>query len=202
MMTATQTPKKKVEIDFLFIDLEVCERCKGTDSSLESALEAVSAVLESAGVQVIVSKTLVETAEQARQLGFVSSPTIRVNGRDIAIELRESSCATCGEACACEGGIDCRVWVYQGREYTVAPVAMVVDAILAAVYGGTEDDTPMPPLPQTVPANLQRFFAAKARQAAASCCSAEERQSCCEPAQKTACCSPVMEAEPAGCGCR
>ena len=39
----------------------------------------------------------------------------------------------CGEACGCEGKIDCRVWVYQGQEYTVAPVPLIVDAILSAV---------------------------------------------------------------------
>ena len=60
-----------------------------------------------------------------------------------ALELRESSCASCGEACGCEGGIDCRVWLHQGKEHTVAPVLMIMDAILAAVYS-TEEEMPMP----------------------------------------------------------
>jgi hypothetical protein len=41
-------------------------------------------------------KTLVETAEQARELLFVSSPTLRINGRDIALELKESPCGSGG----------------------------------------------------------------------------------------------------------
>lgn len=200
-MTTTQN-RHEVEIDFMFIDLDVCTRCKGTDENLESALQTVQGVLESAGVQVVVRKTLVDTEDRARELGFVSSPTIRVNGRDIALELRESSCASCGEACGCEGTIDCRVWLYQGTEHTAAPVPMIVNAILAAVYG-TKEEMPMPPRSEMVPENLQRFFAAKAGKANTSCCSAKEQAACCEPAQKPTCCPPVEEAaQSAACGCR
>jgi hypothetical protein len=42
MMATTQTGKR-VEIDFMFIDLDVCTRCKGTDESLEIAIQAVRA---------------------------------------------------------------------------------------------------------------------------------------------------------------
>jgi hypothetical protein len=198
-MMTTETGKK-VEIDFMFIDLEVCTRCKGTDVNLERALQTVQSVLQSAGAQVTVRKTLVDTESEARELGFVSSPTILVNGRDIALELRESSCASCGEACGCAGGIDCRVWFHQGQEHTVAPVPMIVDAILAAVYGTKEDMTSRA---VPVPENLKRFFHAKAVEAKSSCCGAEEQESCCEPAQKSSCCVPLEEpAHPAGCACQ
>src|SRR5215210_9070214 len=90
-------------IDFLYLDLETCTRCRGTDANLAAALMEVGRVLEAAGVEVVVRKTLVASAEQARALGFVSSPTLRVNGADIALELRESRCAECGETCACDG---------------------------------------------------------------------------------------------------
>jgi MoaA/NifB/PqqE/SkfB family radical SAM enzyme len=136
--TTQQKTNKRVEIDFMFLDLEVCTRCRNTDSNLEAALDTVRSVLQSAGVELLVRKNLVDSEQKAMELGFISSPTIRVNGRDIALEFRESSCASCGEACACEGNIDCRVWVYQGQEYTAAPAPMIVDAILAAVYGTME----------------------------------------------------------------
>lgn len=102
-----------VDIDFLYLDLDSCDRRIGTDASLESAVADVARLLEAAAVQVTVRKTLVASELQARDLGFMTSPTIRVNGRDIAFDLRESRCEA--EACACNGGIDCRVWIWQGR---------------------------------------------------------------------------------------
>ena len=195
------TMKKTVEIDFMFVDLEICTRCKGTDVNLETALDRVRSVLESAGTQVAVRKILVDTETKAVELGFVSSPTIRVNGRDIALDLRESSCASCGEACGCEGSIDCRVWIYEGKEHTVAPVPMIVDSILSAVYG-TKESMLAPQRAESVPKNLKRFFAAKAAKANSSCCDAEEQAACCAPEQKSSCCGVSEASQPAGCGCR
>jgi len=70
-------------IDFLYLDLSVCTRCQGTDQSLEDALAEVSGLLGAAGAEVIVNKINVTSEELAIQHRFVSSPTIRVNGRDI-----------------------------------------------------------------------------------------------------------------------
>jgi uncharacterized protein (UPF0371 family) len=117
-LVASPASMRELVIDFMYLDLETCTRCRGTDANLEAALAEVERVLEAAGATVSVRKTLIASAEQARALGFVSSPTIRVNGQDIALELRESSCAECGEACGCEGAIDCRVWVWRNQEYT------------------------------------------------------------------------------------
>lgn len=66
--------------------------CVGTDRNLESALDLAREVLEATGVEVEVNKIHVESAGQARELRFVSSPTIRVNGCDLAFELKESAC--------------------------------------------------------------------------------------------------------------
>ena len=154
--------------------------------------------------QVTVRKILVDTESQALELGFVSSPTIRVNGKDIALELRESSCASCGGACGCEGNIDCRVWIYEGKEHTVAPVPMIVDAILSAVYGAKEGMV-VPQQAGAVPDNLKRFFAARTAKVNSSCCDVKEQAVCCEPAQKSSCCGPLAlekGAPPASCGCR
>jgi hypothetical protein len=191
---------RELLIDFLYFDLETCTRCRGTDANLEAALADVGHVVAAAGVDVSVRKTLVASAEQARMLGFVSSPTIRVNGQDIALELRESSCAECGEACGCEGSIDCRVWVWQGQEYTQAPPAMIVDAILQAVFSGVPQAAAPVPM-GAVPDNVVRFFAGKERLAneTASCCSPAEHAACCEPSQKASCCG---EAALGSCGCQ
>jgi hypothetical protein len=190
---------RQVDIDFMYLDLETCTRCRGTDANLETALAEVGQVLAAAGAEVAVRKTLIASEEQARALGFISSPTIRVAGRDIALELRESSCAECGEACGCDGAIDCRVWVWQGDEYTAAPPAMIVDAILREVYGSGE--RAFAPVSSALPENLERFFAGKAQSMAesAGCCSAAEQAACCEPAQKASCCGDGLSES---CGCQ
>ena len=136
-----------LEIEFLFLDLTTCSRCLGADRSLASALTVVGEVLAATGVEVEVTKVLVDSEEQARALRFVSSPTIRVDGQDVALELRESSCGS--EACTdgCGEQIACRVWVHRGQEYTEPPVAMIVDAILGHVYGAAPANAAPGPKP-------------------------------------------------------
>jgi Domain of unknown function (DUF2703) len=188
-----------VEVEFLYLDLTTCSRCRGSDASLRAALEIVRPALESVGASVEVRKTLVETEEQARALRFVSSPTIRVNGRDIAGEPIESSCAECGELCACEGGVNCRIWDYRGEQHTEAPIGMIVEAILTEIGptgGARSEETPF----SDVPENLKRFFAGTtAAQNTSSCCSVDEQATCCDPAEKAGCC---VDAASSSCGCR
>jgi hypothetical protein len=189
-------------IEFLFLDLTTCTRCLGADRSIESALAVVGEVLEATGVEVEVNKVLVESEEQARALRFVSSPTIRVDGEDVALELRESSCGL--EACTdgCGDRIACRVWVHRGREYTEPPVAMIVDAILGRLYGGAPAPGASEPEPYELPESLARFFSARTGSAEptdSACCSSSEQDSCCEAEAKADCCGAETEE---GCGCR
>ncbi len=149
-----------------------------------------------------VDKVLVESAEQARALRFVSSPTIRVDGHDVALELRESLCGSeaCGDGCGDQ--IACRVWVHRGQEYTEPPVAMIVDAILGHVYGGAPSPGAPEPEPYDLPDNLARFFSAStgsAESEVSACCSSSEQESCCEVAAKADCCGTGTGE---GCGCR
>jgi hypothetical protein len=139
-LTSTEnvlSPQRRIDVEFLYLDLSVCARCQGTEASLEEAISEVARVLEQTGVEIGVQKIYVKSDEQARALGFVSSPTIRVNGRDIQAEVRESVCDSCGDLCG--GEVECRVWLYQGREYTVPPKGMIIDAILREVYGGSDE---------------------------------------------------------------
>ena len=203
----------RLRIDFLFLDLTTCTRCRGTDQSLESALGLVRDLLAATGTEVEVSKIHVESAEQARELRLESSPTIRFNGRDVALELRESSCGS--EACTdgCGESIACRVWVHAGQEYTEPPAALIVDAILREVSGGAAVEPEPDAEPYELPENLERFFARKGAaeptqapaQAAgaapvqANCCSPAERRSCCDAEDRAECCGASRGK---GCGCR
>jgi hypothetical protein len=192
--------RQKIEVDFLYLDLTTCSRCRGSDASLRAAIEIVRPVLDSVGTSIEVRKTLVETEERARALRFVSSPTIRVNGRDIAGEVLESSCSECGELCGCDGGVDCRVWDYHGEQHTEAPTALVVEAILAELGRADDMRTARPPL-DDVPENLKHFFAAGASNppSTSQCCSTDEQAACCDPAEKATCCG---DSATSSCGCR
>ena len=148
--------KKRIEIDFLFLDLSVCTRCMGTDTILDDALKEVAKVLEATGTEVVVNKVNVITEDLAIKHRFVSSPTIRVNGRDIQMDVKESLCESCGDLCGDE--VDCRVWVYEGQEYTVPPKAMIIEAILKEVYGGKAESAIIEP-EYLLPENLKHFYA-------------------------------------------
>ncbi|CQR70855.1 Ferredoxin [Sporomusa ovata] len=108
--------------------------------------------------EIEVQKILVESEQQALKLEFVSSPTIRINGQDIQLDFKESLCESCGDVCG--EAVDCRVWTWQGQEYTTPPKAMIVDAILRHVYGGQQASQQVS---KDVPDNLKKFFAAKAK---------------------------------------
>ena len=152
--------KRQITIDFLYLDLSVCTRCQGTDTVLDEALAEVSKVLQATGAEVILSKINVNSEELAVAYKFISSPTIRVNGHDIQMEVKESLCESCGDLCGDE--VDCRVWVYQGKEYTVPPKGMIIEAILKEVYGENRghNDTEQQYI---VPENLRRFYSALER---------------------------------------
>lgn len=144
---------KPLIIDFLYLDLSVCSRCRGTDKVLDEAIADVAQVLRAAGMSIAVNKINITTRELAIRHRFVSSPTIRINGQDIDADVKETKCESCGDLCG--DAVDCRVWTYQGVEYTEPPKPMIVNALLGAVYG-----TPKPPTDTAyiLPENLNRFF--------------------------------------------
>jgi hypothetical protein len=195
----------RLRIDLLFLDLTTCTRCRGADRSVEEALEVVGELLAASAIEVELNRIHVESAEQARDLRFESSPTIRINGRDIALELRESACRS--EACTdgCGEQIACRVWVYGGQEYTEPPVAVIIDAILREANAAGVVQRASEAGAYELPDHLERFFAGKAaaettaEAAVAECCPPAERRTCCDPEDKAECCGDVSGQR---CGCR
>ena len=153
-----ESSKNEIRIDFLYLDLTVCERCQSAESNLDAAIRDVSAVLKAAGFSIHVNSVNITTRELANEYRFLSSPTIRVNGKDIALEVKESLCEDCGELCG--DTVDCRVWSYQGEEYTEPPREMIVNAILKEIYGEhkSEHQDNLPAVEYVMPANLSHFF--------------------------------------------
>ena len=161
-INAASSDSRPLVVELLALDLSTCGRCTGTDRSLEASVRELRPILARTGVELRFRKTIVRTAEQAVALRFQSSPTVRINGRDVPIEFRESRCGDCagllgGSPCA----VECRVWLWQGREYTEPPKGLIVDAILRAYPTAFEDRPPVPSEPFDLPENLKRFFAAR-----------------------------------------
>lgn len=155
---------KEVIIDYLYLDLQTCDRCIGTDKVLEEVISELTPALELAGLSVTYRKTEIMTAHMAEEYRFLSSPTIRVNGRDICSTVSESNCACCGEISGTD--VDCRVFEYEGKSYDVPPKAMLAEAILHGVFSPTQESYGC----YTLPENLKTFFHGKEKKQTSCCC--------------------------------
>ncbi|MCI0400279.1 MAG: DUF2703 domain-containing protein [Gammaproteobacteria bacterium] len=189
-----------IDIELLALDLNSCTRCVGTLDHIEKAIDIIRPVLEVMDAQVNVRKIVVESEEQARQYHFATSPTVRINGNDIAFETLESECDSCTDLCGCDEGTSCRVWRYRGGEYTESPVGLVVESILRQIFGSSRESVGETPAYRGVPENLRRFFRSKSdtRLATESCCSPVGQETCCEPSRRATCCDA---SQPETCGC-
>ena len=130
----TTQPARRLEVEFLYLDLEQCDRCQGAEASLEAAVALVRPALAAAGVAVEVRKVHVQSEEQARRVGFSVSPTVRINGRDLEPEPAASFCGSCSELFGRD--VSCREWTFGGASYTSPPQGLFVEAILRHAYGG------------------------------------------------------------------
>jgi NAD-dependent dihydropyrimidine dehydrogenase PreA subunit len=148
---------KKVSIEYLYLDLNTCDRCIGTDAVLEEVVVALTPALELAGYAVKYKKAEITSADVAAQYRFLSSPTIRVNGLDICESVVESNCGCCGEISGTD--VDCRVFEYEGKSYEVPPKAMLAESILKAAFG---ENCGCSCGYYELPENLKRFFDGKA----------------------------------------
>lgn len=144
---------KRIAIDFLYLDLNTCERCIATGGTLDEALTALAPAFQAMNYVVDVNKVNITTKELAERYRFISSPTIRVNGVDISTELKESDCKDCGELSGCN--VDCRVFVYEGEDFEQPPVAMIIDGIMRVLHGA---QVQVEQKPYTIPDNLTKYF--------------------------------------------
>lgn len=147
--------RREVILDFLYLDLNTCERCKATGASFDLAVTLLLDIFKLLDFHVEIHKINVTTKELAEQYHFISSPTIRVNGIDICDEVKENRCQDCGDLCG--ETVDCRIFIYQGEEYEEPPVAMIVEGILEVVFGHINQKEKNYQLPD----NLKRFFSGK-----------------------------------------
>jgi len=80
----------KAETRAIDVNILYTDGCKATPPTIE----LVRAIAAEMGIHARVKTVLVESLEQAIQLGFLGSPTVQVNGLDIDPSARTSS--SCG----------------------------------------------------------------------------------------------------------
>jgi hypothetical protein len=186
---------KKVNIDYLYLDVTVCTRCQGSDLNLEDAVETLKSKFPNHGFNL--NKIHIDTIDLALKEKFVSSPTIRVDGKDLPIEFKENNCDSCGDFCG--DSVDCRIWVHNGEEFESAPTDMLVDLVSNYV----NEKINLNPIQSnySVPENIIHFFSArlnkdKPKEEESDSCGCEtetpkteQENSCCAPSKSSAeCC--------------
>lgn len=175
---------KVLEIDFLYLDEIDCEPCGNTSYALTEAIDLVKSPLKTMGIATKVKKIHVENPKIAIAEKFLSSPTIRVNGKDIDPAQTENDCPSCGTLAGDSISVDCRTWHWQDEVFNSAPVGKIVEEIMAAAVllsagGGNccvetccsdgdisavEDQTEF-----VLPDNLKTFFDARERDQQLGC---------------------------------
>lgn len=133
---------KKLKIDFLYLDLSTCGRCKTADKVLDDALNDLRKELRILK-QLTVNKIRITNDEEAKEYNFARSPTIKINGVDIEkilkgnkFKITDNYCGDCSKVCdeSCSdttgGGTNCRTFEYKGKMYNSPPKEMIKEAIL------------------------------------------------------------------------
>ena len=156
---------KSAFIDYLCLDLETCDRCIGTDQVLDEVVMTLTPALLMAGYKVEYSKFILSTEEDARKHSFISSPTIRVNGKDICLSVAENDCGCCSDISGTD--VTCRVFEYKGKTFDVPPKEMLAEAILSALF--RDIDSGCSCGDYEMPKNLTDFFKGKRSKSACSC---------------------------------
>lgn len=154
----TQAIKKVLNVDLLVIDLETCKRCVPTGDQLKTAVQLLKPVADALGIELRHHEIVVQSQEEAKKVALLSSPTIRLNGRDIAQDIRESVCESCGDLTTNNTIVDCREWHYHGHAFPYAPLPMLIEAIMGAMLNIDEIPQIVSAPLEELPENLQRYF--------------------------------------------
>ncbi len=119
-----------MKIELLYI-LD-CPWCVKTKELIRKSLKELE-------VKADVKEILIDSDEKSRKYGFVGSPTIRINGKDIQEEVTKGRCLPCEEIAErtkeatkfvkheCDCG--CRTYFYKDKQYPYPPKEMIREAI-------------------------------------------------------------------------
>jgi hypothetical protein len=149
--TGCIAPKKPqpVVIDFLYIDAGSKSNWQDSLLALNESIGELTNILNASGLYIEINQTLISTQEQAIAHRLVCSPTIRINGIDIA-QTTHSTIDDFGF----------RVWNYKGAIYSAAPKPLILSAIIKAIYGAA---IPAIEHPYTLPPALAQQFSTQSK---------------------------------------
>ncbi|NLB23810.1 MAG: arsenite efflux transporter metallochaperone ArsD [Clostridium sp.] len=147
---------KEVTIEYLYLDLKTCDRCVGTDEVLDEVLDVLEPTLKLAGYKIVRRKIEMSTVEIANEYQFLSSPTIRINDKDIFLSVEENDCGQCSDIAGCD--VECRVFRYEDEVYEIPPKEMLANAILKTLFSDNINSTNTEYI---MPENLKEFYASK-----------------------------------------
>lgn len=77
---------KEITIDYLYLDLNTCARCVGTDEVLEGVLDVFITALQPAEDKVVRRKTEMSTADIALNISFYHPRLFVLTGRISALQ--------------------------------------------------------------------------------------------------------------------
>lgn len=154
-MTQTSTGESHtLNVTFLEVDMSSagessCGECDTTHQCLDGAIAVVEPLFRELGIEIQVKRELVKTAQQARELNFQASPTIRVEGHNLTPEHQEDgSC----------------LWTWYGERTTNPPKAMIIDTLLRGYVQSTPANQPAKAAAELHP-YLQQFLSGISREA-------------------------------------
>lgn len=156
--------KRKITIDYLYLDLQSCERCIGTDMKLEEVLRLIQPLMKLIDYQITYRKFQIQSIELAEKYHFLSSPTIRINDVDINSSVIETECDCCSNISG--AAVNCRVFKHEEHTYEIPTIEMLTEAILKAIFCKevvTRDNEYL------LPQNLRKFFEGKEKNNQCSC---------------------------------
>ena len=155
--TPTSVP---VVLELFALDDESCAPCRSARSSLRAAAQILSQTLDGQGYVVATRVVVLQSADHARALRVVSSPTVRVNGHDVALAVEEQTCSTCSTLAGTS--IECRTYEWDGRRFDHPPVPLIVDAVHRHLAAGASRAAIAPEVePAGAPSSVERFLHAR-----------------------------------------
>jgi hypothetical protein len=145
-------------LELFALDTTSCGPCVSALASLHAAAAVLSRELTGRGYAVATRVVRLEDADHARAHGMVSSPTVRVNGVDIVLDIEEHACSSCSDLAGAP--VECRTYSWEGQLFDHAPAGLIAAAVHRHVEAGARRAQRSTPVGRGT-TSVERFFSAR-----------------------------------------